>query len=229
MPTDDGFGADDADWNVYHEIGAKGDDSDEEAELTEIAHMDRLIKQYDPEWRPDDMDEDEKAMRRSIIYRLAHGAYAADEPAYSDNKRETVAKAHQLHLNVERIKVPEIMFQPSIIGLDQAGIVEIIEQILRSVDSKTQDALMKNVLVTGTHSLYPGLIERLESELRAIRPIGSELHVRRAADPRLDAWKGAAMWAASNPDELKKASITRKEFLEAGEDYLKEFAYSNKR
>ncbi|KAI9009163.1 putative chromatin remodeling complex subunit [Hyaloraphidium curvatum] len=225
---DDNFGADDADWHVYREIG--GEDSDgEEAEITELGHIDALLEQHDPNFQPDDVDEDQKLMRKSIVYRLAYGAYAASAPR-PQGKEEQAAMAHQIHLNVERIRVPEVLFQPSIVGLDQAGIVEIIAEILKRVDARTQDALMRNVLVTGTHSIYPDLIERLESELRAIRPVGSPLMVRRAADPRLDAWRGAAMWAAGlSEQELRNASLTREEYLEGGEEYLKEFAYSNRR
>jgi actin-related protein 5 len=224
---DDGFGQDDSDWNVYHEI-SKDTPEDEEAELAELGHLDELLNQYDPGFKPDDMDEDEKAMRQSIVYRLAHGA-AAELGTFPPDKKVVAAKANQIHLNVERIRVSEVLFQPSIVGLDQAGIVEIISQILRGLDPAAQDMLMRNVLITGTHTLYPNLVERLEQELRSIRPVGSPLVVRRAVDPRLDAWRGAAMWAASSGAEgLKKASLTRKEYLEAGEDYLKEFAYSNR-
>jgi actin-related protein 5 len=225
--ADDGFGQDDSDWNVYHEI-SKDTPEDEEAELAELGHLDELLNQYDPGFKPDDMDEDEKAMRQSIFYRLAHGA-AVELGTFPPDKKEVAARANQIHLNVERIRVPEVLFQPSIVGLDQAGVVEIISQILRGLNPATQDMLMRNVLLTGTHSLYPNFVERLEKELRSIRPVGSDLVVRRAADPRLDAWRGAAMWAASSGAEgLKKASLTRKEYLEAGEDYLKEFAYSNR-
>ena len=37
-----------------------------------------------------------------------------------------------MHLNVERIRVPEILFQPSIGGIDQAGISEIADDLLNS-------------------------------------------------------------------------------------------------
>lgn len=227
--SDDGFGRDDEDWMVYREIGGKGDESDgEEMELAELGHMDELLARFDPDFVPDDMDEEEKALRHSIVYRLAHGAFGAEE-SFARSKAEQAAKVHQLHLNVERMRVPEVLFQPSIIGLDQAGIVEIISEILKRVERPTQDAFMRNVLVTGTHSRYPSLVERLEKELRAIRPVGSDLVVRRAQDPRLDAWRGAAKWCLEARDELQRASMTREMYQEAGEDYLVEWRYSNRK
>ena len=52
-----------------------------------------------------------------------------------------LAEYYQLQLGVERIRIPEVLFQPSIIGHDQAGLAETLDQVLRSYDSKTQDRL----------------------------------------------------------------------------------------
>lgn len=216
---------------MYQEIGSKqpGEESEgEEADLAELGHIDELLEKFDPDFNPDELDEDEKALRGSIIYRLAHGARANEQPP-PRTKEEKAAWSHQLHLNVERVRIPEVLFQPGIVGLDQAGIVEIIGAILKGIPPDQQEALVDNVLLTGTHVQYPGLRERLEAELRAIRPVGSSLNVRVASNPRMDAWKGAALWAATKPEELKAASMTREQWLEAGEDYLKEWAYSNRR
>ncbi len=53
--------------------------------------------------------------------------------------------------------------------------------------------------------------------------------MRLASDPRLDAWRGAAAWAGGDAEELARGSVTREEYVEGGEDYLKEHAYSNRR
>ena len=37
----------------------------------------------------------------------------------------------QLHLNVERIRVPEVIWQPHMAGLDQAGLGEVVEHVLK--------------------------------------------------------------------------------------------------
>ena len=43
-----------------------------------------------------------------------------------------LATWHQLRLGTERIRVPEVLFQPSIIGQDVMGISETIMQIYRT-------------------------------------------------------------------------------------------------
>lgn len=49
--------------------------------------------------------------------------------------------AAQLHLNVERIRVPEVICQPSLGGVDSAGIIEVIEHILKSFDISERERL----------------------------------------------------------------------------------------
>ena len=56
---------------------------------------------------------------------------------------------YQIHLATERLRVPEIYFQPSIIGCDQAGISETLDFILKKYDEETSTNLASNVFVTG--------------------------------------------------------------------------------
>lgn len=40
-------------------------------------------------------------------------------------------------------RVPELLFQPSMIGIEQAGIVETIDYVLKKYDATHQDRLTK--------------------------------------------------------------------------------------
>ena len=48
--------------------------------------------------------------------------------------------------------------------------------------------MVSGVFVTGSLASLPGLKERLEIDLRAMRPFGSTFEVKVARDPKLDAW-----------------------------------------
>lgn len=41
-----------------------------------------------------------------------------------------IAEYHQMYLGTERIRVPEVIFQPSLIGEDQAGLAETMQHML---------------------------------------------------------------------------------------------------
>ena len=70
-----------------------------------------------------------------------------------------------------------------------------------------------------------GFEERLRSELRSVLPVEIELGVRRAKDPILDAWKGAAKWASTK--ESRNTFVSKAEWAEKGGDYIKEHNLGN--
>jgi actin-related protein 5 len=47
------------------------------------------------------------------------------------------------------------------------------------------------------------------------------IHITRADDPSLDAWKGMASFASKQTEELQKISITRSEYDEQGGERVK--------
>ncbi|PGH11956.1 hypothetical protein AJ80_06922 [Polytolypa hystricis UAMH7299] len=219
---DDTFGADDADWGVYRTVATgDGSDDDEEEDLAgTLKTLEAQLLEHDPEFTENHTLEAQTDWRQSLIHMFLRGPWPFDP--------ESQREAHQLHLNVERIRVPEVLFQPSIAGLDQAGIVEIAADIVMQRFSNPDDRsrLLRDVFLTGGNSMFRSFDERLRDELRVVLPVDSNLVVRRAADPVLDAWKGAAKWAG-NKGDLVAGSVTRQEFLEKGSEYIKEHNLGN--
>ncbi|KAJ1566576.1 Nuclear actin-protein involved in chromatin remodeling, partial [Nowakowskiella sp. JEL0078] len=141
---------------------------------------------------------------------------------------EGIAQENQIHLNVERIRVPEVLFQPGIIGLEQAGLPELLYDLIRNFETDSQKLLTQNVFLTGGTCLLPNFRERLELELRAIRPTSNPIGIFRDKDPLTGAWRGAAQWANTEREEFIKSSITREKYLECGSEYLTEHRFGNK-
>ncbi|KAF2167151.1 hypothetical protein M409DRAFT_36633 [Zasmidium cellare ATCC 36951] len=220
---DDGFGADDADWMIYREIqqGRNDDDEDDEEEDlgAQLKSIESQLLKFDPDFTEQSTQEAQKDWTKSLLHAFARGPWPFDP--------ESARESNQFHLNVERIRVPEVVFQPSIAGVDQAGIVEIAEDILmgRLSGHSERDAILKDVFITGGYTLFKGFEERLKSELRAVLPADVQLGVRRAKDPLLDAWKGAASWAGER--ESRQAFVTREEFAEKGGEYIREHNMGN--
>ena len=69
---------------------------------------------------------------------------------------------YQLLLGVERCRVPELLFQPSLIGSPVAGVPQLIERVLSSYSPEVRDALCSNFFITGGGSLVPGFTVCLE-------------------------------------------------------------------
>ncbi|GFW16869.1 actin-related protein 5 [Trichonephila clavipes] len=137
-----------------------------------------------------------------------------------------LAEYYQLQIGVERIRIPEILFQPTMVGIEQAGLAETIEMVLARYSLSDQQKLAENVFITGGCAKLPFIKERIETELLAMRPFQSKFSVQLADDPLLDAWKGARKWALHD-ENLKKFAVTRQEYEEKGGDYLKDHMCSN--
>jgi actin-related protein 5 len=86
---------------------------------------------------------------------------------------DTIAKDYQIHLLVDRIRTPEPLFQPQLCGLDQAGLGEILANLL----ARTQTSLFADVFLTGGTARFPGLPDRILSECKSILPQGFPVQV----------------------------------------------------
>jgi actin-related protein 5 len=213
---DDNFGANDDDWGVYRQI-AVDNNSDEEAEEEDLMNtlktLENELLEYDQDFTYDDTYEAQSDWSRSLLHAFARGPRPFDPASQAD--------INQIHLNVERIRVPEVVFQPAIAGVDQAGIIEIASDILnqRLGNVPNRDDFLKDIFLTGGNTMFQNFDERLRTGLTTLLPADSPLRVRRAQDALLDAWKGAAAWAGT--PAWKLATVSREEYEEKGSEYIK--------
>ncbi|XP_014001045.1 actin-related protein 5 [Salmo salar] len=157
------------------------------------------------------------------------------DPDFSEENTETekpvqpvfnMAEYHQLFVGTERLRVSEILFQPSLIGEDQMGMMETLQYVLARYTPEQQEALARNVFLTGGNLQYPGMKERIERELLAMRPFQSHFQVMMASRPAVDAWYGARDWALDHPPG-GEGWISRQDYDEKGGEYLSEHCASN--
>ncbi|KAI9731083.1 MAG: Nuclear actin-protein involved in chromatin remodeling [Claussenomyces sp. TS43310] len=218
---DDNFGANDDDWGVYRQIATgEGSDDEEEEDLeASLKRMEEELLTHDPDFTVEHTLDAQTDWTKSLVHAFLRGPRPFDPSSQ--------AEAHQIHLNVERIRVPEVIFQPSIAGLDQAGISEIGADILghRVSGLGKRDDFLRDIFLTGGNTLFRNFDDRLRDELRAALTAEAPLTLRYAQDAVLDAWKGAASWAAT--PAWKSAAVSREEYLEKGPEYMKEHNLGN--
>lgn len=240
-PTDT-FGANDADWNAYRDISSEALEEEQEVTNEQILALELELLEHDPNFHREDTFAASETFdwKNLVLHKFIHGprqrltlAMQAEghDPDELLDHPEIIRRNHQLHINVERIRVPEIYFQPHITGLDQAGIPEVVQNLLmRNSDRNFAvggqlRAMVENILVTGGGSLLPNFVERLRTEITAFLPTGIPLNVYGAKNPILDPWRGMQKWLLS--PESQAAYVTRQEYEEMGPEYLKEHALGN--
>ncbi|KAK3847701.1 MAG: actin family [Linnemannia gamsii] len=123
-----------------------------------------------------------------------------------------------LTMNNERFTVPEILFNPSDIGMNQAGIPEAIVDAISSCDEEIRGMLYANVVLIGGNAKLPGFRKRVANELRELAPSEYDVRVGIDKDPFGYAWKGAKRLATMDEfaSEFKNRLVTRAEYLETG-------------
>lgn len=196
--SDSAFGDDEADWQAYTKLGksaAGGDASDDERK--QLDAIQALIRKYDPE-----------GSRREDI-----------------KSRYPQACDFQLELYVERVRVHEPLFQPSMIGLRCAGLGETIGNVFASVGADKVRRICSNIVAIGGNARCENFLKRLEFEVRSRCPQRVRVSISGENDPA-DGWRGASRFAAS--PEFSSSCVTRQEYEEMGWGYLKEHVFSNR-
>ena len=134
---DDGFGRDDSDWAVYREIGGDDESEAEEEDQNALESVETRLLQYDPSFTEANTLEGRIHAKHALVNAFVRGG--------TDDKfdPEDLAQAHQIHLNVERIRVPETWFQPGMFGIDSAGLGEVAGWVLNGFEEEERRRLMK--------------------------------------------------------------------------------------
>lgn len=152
-----------------------------------------------------------------------HGHARPHDPAKSRMRRgmQPVQGPREdlLPLGNERFAVPELLFNPSDIGIQESGIPGAVMESLSMLPEALKVGLLANVVVVGGNSLIEGFMERLEAELRMRAPSDYLLHIRRADDAIKHTWLGAARFA-SQPELLKEVLVSKAEYDEKGSTWL---------
>ena len=203
---DDDFGKNDEDWEIYREVNKNNINEEEEEDYNRLHDIENQISE---------MDKNYFGNVQQYQYNFYH------ENDY-------------FILGVDQFRCAELLFKPYIIGVEQAGIIEIISQIFKNMNINIKKNLAKNIFITGGNTYYPFLKERIYHDLRSYLPIDVGINVKRAANPVLDAWKGARLFFNDTyslngiKNNLRNnIYISKKEYEEYGVEYFKEHFCGN--
>ncbi|TIB39379.1 hypothetical protein E3P86_01149 [Wallemia ichthyophaga] len=219
---DDRFGENDSDWKIYKDIKNENDSEDEEDEAVQLDELEARLLENDVDFTA----EHTRLSKLKAQRRLLNTFYYGGEDPYEDDRGdadqtetpEQVKQSHQLHLNIERYRVPEVLFQPSIAGSDKAGLVEMVNHVLKSFSFQEKSRLLGNIHLTGGFAGISNFDNKVYNSLKPIVPVGSAFKVTRTPDPRFDAWRGMAKWARTS--DGVEGWVTKEMWDEEGPDRL---------
>lgn len=135
-----------------------------------------------------------------------YASCADDQFAYEGIQRSCPAEKHTLPdgqvitIGKEKYLVGEALFQPSILGLEEHGIVEQLVRSISSVSSENQRQLLENTVLCGGTSSMLGFEDRFQKEANlcssSIRPsLVKPPEYMPENLPKNSAWMGGAILA----------------------------------
>lgn len=154
------------------------------------------------------------------------------EPLESALQAQKSGDEQVLVLENERFSIPEVLFDPKgHVGLDQAGVAELVAQSIHASPLDYQPLLWSNVIVAGGTANLPNFVERFTSELRKWAP--SDIPLRVSTNPsgtsEETAWQGGKNLVNDDTFDMEGFLVSREEYFEQGPAHVaRKFASSNK-
>ncbi|WVR04653.1 actin-like protein ARP6 [Kwoniella sp. DSM 27419] len=120
-----------------------------------------------------------------------------------------------LWMGNERFSGPELLFNPSDIGLKQSGLPETITHVISMMPEELRGMYWAHIGIVGGLGNIEALGERLERDLQALCPVDYEIGIFEAFDPASPPYVAATSLASSDI-YLSTYPVTRAEYQEHG-------------
>eukprot|EP00955_Chlamydomonas_euryale_P056696 356529-Chlamydomonas_euryale.AAC.5 len=114
----------------------------------------------------------------------------------------------------ERFRCSEVLFQPSMIGLEQVGIHDTSFNSIMKCDVDIRKDLYSNIVLSGGTTMFPGISERMSKEITALAPSAMRIKVVAPPERKYSVWIGGSILASLTT--FQQMWIAKAEYDESG-------------
>merc|ERR1712178_143969 len=144
--------------------------------------------------------------------------YEAEMQAFANDKsKETTYELPDgtvVTFGNQQIKCPEVLFKPNMIGKDFPGMDKMVYKTIQMCDIDVRRDLFKNITLSGGSTMFPGIQERLNKEIKAQANASVEVKIVAPNERKFSVWIGGS--TLSSLTTFANMWITKGEYEETG-------------
>merc|ERR1719155_233480 len=93
----------------------------------------------------------------------------------------------------ERFRCPEVMFQPSLIGMESSGVDKLLFDSIQKCDIDIRKELYSNVVLSGGTTMFKNIDARIKLELERQAPAAVDIKILAPAERKYSVWIGGSI------------------------------------
>jgi len=129
-------------------------------------------------------------------------------------KSYSLPDGESIILGNERFRCPEVLFNPSLLGRESAGIHYAIYNSIMKCDTSIRKDLFGNIVLSGGSTMFPGFADRVQKEMNYLAPSNITVKVFDPPERKYSVWRGGAIFASS--PTFQQMWISKAEYDETG-------------